>query len=117
MTELRTEDRWPETFHPNLHLNLKTRTRYPTAETWDLEVSRSWVGAPLRGVRSPHVVRIRLAWLSALTLVDGRDAVAPLPHIPSQSSGLRFPFERRSIPPPATRGCHPPPETYVSPNR
>jgi hypothetical protein len=28
-----TEDRWQEIFHPNLHLNLETRTRYPTAET------------------------------------------------------------------------------------
>ena len=27
-----------ETFHPNPHLNLETRTRYPTAETWDLKV-------------------------------------------------------------------------------
>jgi len=27
------DDREKETFHPNLHLNLETRTRYPTAET------------------------------------------------------------------------------------
>ena len=47
----------------------------------------------------------------------GRDAVAPLPRCPSQSSGLRFPFEYCYLfLPPATRGRHPPPEnrtTYV----
>jgi len=30
-----------------LHLNLKTRTKDLMAETWDLEVSRAWVGRPL----------------------------------------------------------------------
>jgi hypothetical protein len=38
-------------------------------------------------------------------------AITSLPQTPNQSSGFRFPFERRVfIPPPATRGCHPSPE-------
>ena len=47
MTESMTEDRWQETFHPHLHLNLKTRTRYPAAETWDPKVFRPWAGRSL----------------------------------------------------------------------
>ena len=38
MTESMTEDRWQETFHPHLNLHLNSRTRDPTAETWDLKV-------------------------------------------------------------------------------
>ena len=33
-----TEDRCQTIEYPNLHLNLDTRTRDLTAETWDLEV-------------------------------------------------------------------------------
>ena len=33
-----TEDRWQNTRHLSLHLNPNTRTRHPTAETWDPKV-------------------------------------------------------------------------------
>ena len=41
-------------------------------------------------------------------------AITSLPYVPRQSSG--FPLSM-FYPPPATRGFHPPPETYVFPNR
>ena len=41
-----TEDRWQNTRH--LHLNLDTRTRHPTAETWDPKVF-----LPQPTIRSP----------------------------------------------------------------
>ena len=49
-----------ETFHPNPHLNLETRTRYPTAETWDLKVflppaNHPVSGFPLSGGQSRHL--------------------------------------------------------------
>ena len=49
MTESMTEDRWQETFHPHLHLNLKTRTRYPAAETWDPKVFLPPANHPVSG--------------------------------------------------------------------
>ena len=38
-----------ETFHPNPHLNLETRTRYPTAEAWDLKVFLPPANHPVSG--------------------------------------------------------------------
>ncbi len=42
-----TEGRWQNTRH--LHLNLDTRTRHPTAETWDPKVFLPPANYPVSG--------------------------------------------------------------------
>jgi len=44
-----TEDRWQEIFHLTLHLNLETRTRHPTAETWEPKVYLPPANYPVSG--------------------------------------------------------------------
>ncbi len=43
-------------------------------------------------------------------------AITSLPHVPTNHPVTGFPLSVY-CPPPATRGCHPLPETYVFPNR
>ena len=43
-------------------------------------------------------------------------AITSLPYVPTNHPVSGFPLSVY-FPPPATRGCHPPPETYVSPLR
>jgi hypothetical protein len=44
-----TEDRWQNTRHLSLHLNPNTRTRPPTAETWDPKVFLPPANYPVSG--------------------------------------------------------------------